>query len=132
MTSLQQSGIQGVAFAEMTARSRKTDPITSLEAAETVDVGKGQLLVLKAFYHAHVTGFEPLTEDGLNRLIFNELGLTGLQHDSPRKRRAELEEMRYVEVADSDGVSSTGRRMRRYWITSRGIDLLTEISDADK
>lgn len=114
----------------MIAKSRVTDPITSVEAASTVDVSKGQLLVLRAFYHAYLSEDAPLTEDELNRLIFIQLGMTGLKHDSPRKRRAELEEQGFVEVADSDGLSSNGRRVRRYWITSRGIDFLNRLEES--
>lgn len=43
---------------------------------------------------------------------------------SVRSRRAEAIRHGWIKVADREGVTSTGRACRRYWLTSAGAEAL--------
>ena len=114
-----------------TARARTTDPQTSVDAAQTVNVNKGQHIVLEAYYYAHLADYGPLTEEALNNIIFIKHDRSDIKADSPRKRRSELEDKGFIEVVDAKGLTSTGRRARRYQLTKEGFDYAAWLFDGE-
>ena len=114
------------------AYARATDPITSQEAAEGVNVTEKQRTVLRAVLQLEGCGIEaPYTAevvwpmaDQLNRLTHpNARPLGG---STVRSRLKELCDAGLMRVVDRTGTTSSGRRCARYAITPAGIDYLGE------
>lgn len=113
------------------ALARATDPITSQEAAEGVNVTEKQRTVLRAVLQLEECGIEaPYTaevvwpmSDQLNRLAHPKAPPLG--GSTVRSRLKELCDAGLMRVVDRSTTSS-GRRCARYEITPAGIDYLGE------
>ena len=114
------------------ALARATDPITSQEAAEGVNVTEKQRTVLRAVLQLEECGIEaPYTAevvwpmaDQLNHITHpNARPLGG---STVRSRLKELCDAGLMRVVDRTGTTSSGRRCARYEITPAGIDYLGE------
>ena len=112
------------------AHARATDPATSQEAAEGVNVTEKQRTVLRAVRHLMECGVEePYTAqvvwpmaDQLNRLTHPKAHPLG--GSTVRSRLKELCDAGLMRVVDRTGTTSSGRRCARYEITPAGIDYL--------
>lgn len=114
------------------ALARATDPVTSQEAAEGVNVTEKQRTVLRAVLRLAECGVEaPYTAqvvwamaDQLNRLTHPKARPLG--GSTVRSRIKELCDAGLMRVVDRTGTTSSGRRCARYEITPAGIDYLGE------
>lgn len=104
-----------------TAHARATDPSTSSLAAETVPVNRHMGWVLWAACDLELR-CEPFTDEDLTTYLHKYEHF--LTPQSVRSRRAEAIRHGWIKVADRDGVTSTGRACRRYWITPAGAEAL--------
>lgn len=98
------------------APTRRGDPVTSFEAAETVDTNRMQqqtLLVLRGLS-------EPVEEWRLQELVEKRLGCR-LGDSTIRTRLSELVRKSLVELADREGHSRTGHRCARYRLAEVGM-----------
>lgn len=114
------------------ANARGSDPVTSLEAAEGVNVSEKQRIVLRAAMNlteGDGGATPPFTAqaiyemaDGLNRIVHpNAKRLGG---STVRSRLKELCDADLMQVADRDGITESGRRCARYRITDAGVAYL--------
>lgn len=116
------------------ALARSSDPDTSQDAADTVDVSKAKAAVLLGIYMGggyinrqdrtpYVITDEDIADEvsTLGRVV----GIHTAQ--SLRSRRAELERAGYVECIDRLGVTYSGRSCRRYILTDDGEKIAARI-----
>ena len=106
-----------------TAHSRATDPSTSSLAAETVPVNRHMGWVLSAARELS-TRPAPFTDSALIDYLQRMTGGKYITAQSVRSRRAEAIRHGWIKVTDREGVTSTGRACRRYWLTSAGAEAL--------
>ena len=112
------------------AYARATDPVTSQEAAEAVNVTEKQRTVLRAVLQLEGCGIEaPYTAevvwtmaDQLNHIVHPKARPLG--GSTVRSRLKELCDAGLMRVADRTGTTSSGRRCARYQITPAGIEHL--------
>lgn len=121
------------------AYARVTDPDTSHEAADTVNVSKAKEAVLLGFYIGGLAagrwGSTPdaFTDEDIAREVAWNGGMVGIHTEqSLRSRRAELERDGYVECIDRLGRTSHGRACRRYALTDTGMKLAKQIYERTK
>lgn len=113
-------------FIGVKATSRKTNPITSHDAAETVNVSVNMFLVLKG---AGQIG-SPFTDDELCEKI-KEMGWL-VSDQSVRSRRCEAVRSGWIDYVDDTGVSNFGRKCMRHQINSEGLKVLEDFSEEQK
>lgn len=101
----------------MRAPTRHGMPDTSYEAAESVNVSREERLVLNSLYDDSESTDEQIYDD-VHALVDGYATPQGL-----RSRRCELMRKGFIEVADSNGITSYGRRCRRYRLTKKGREL---------
>lgn len=98
------------------AHTRRDDPVTSFEAAETVDVNRMQEETVKA-----LAGLSyPVEEWRLQERVERRLGCR-LGDSTIRTRLSELVRKGLVEIADRRGYSRTGHRCARYRLAEVGV-----------
>lgn len=98
------------------APTRRNDPDTSLEAAETVNVNRMQEETVNA-----LTGlYEPVEEWKLQDRVEQRLGCR-LGDSTIRTRLKELVGKGIVVVTDRNGVSRAGHRCARYALSDMGV-----------
>lgn len=101
------------------AHARDSDTQTSHEAAATVDVARDRRAVLMLLAY-----LGEATDQHI------EANAWRVEHGTPqslRSRRAELMREGYVEVASSDGRTSSGRRCRVFRLTRRGVKAVESV-----
>ena len=116
------------------AYARATDPDTSHEAADTVNVSKAKEAVLLGLYAGGLAsgrwGSSPVafTDENIAFEVAQLSDWVGIHTEqSLRSRRAELERDGYVECIDRLGRTSHGRACRRYALTDTGEKLAKQI-----
>lgn len=117
------------------AYARVTDPDTSHEAADTVNVSKAKEAVLLGLYAGVLYAARRLTarsvaftDENIAREVVQLSDWVGIHTEqSLRSRRAELERDGYVECIDRLGRTSHGRACRRYALTDTGMKLAKQI-----
>ena len=116
------------------AYARVTDPDTSHEAADTVNVSKAKEAVLLGLYNGGLCaprwGRSPVafTDENIAFEVAQLSDLVGTHTEqSLRSRRAELERDGYVKCLDRLGRTSHGRACRRYALTDTGKKLAKQI-----
>ena len=98
------------------APTRRGDPDTSYEAAETINVNRMQAETVKALAELH----EPVEEWRLQERVEQRLGCR-LGDSTIRTRLKELVGKGVVVVADRKGVSRAGHRCARYALAEMGV-----------
>ena len=98
------------------APTRRGDPYTSYEAAETVNVNRMQEETVKALAGLH----EPVEEWRLQERVEQRLNCR-LGDSTIRTRLKELVGKGVVVVTDRNGVSRAGHRCARYALTEMGV-----------
>lgn len=98
------------------APTRRGDPNTSYEAAETVNVNRMQEETVKALASLH----EPVEEWRLQERVEQRLGCR-LSDSTIRTRLKELVDKGVVVVTDRNGVSRAGHRCARYALAEIGV-----------
>ncbi|MCT6838964.1 MAG: hypothetical protein M3036_15065 [Bifidobacteriales bacterium] len=98
------------------APTRRGDPDTSYEAAETVNVNRMQAETVKALAGLH----EPVEEWRLQERVEQRLGCR-LGDSTIRTRLKELVKKGIVVVTDRNGVSRAGHRCARYALAEMGV-----------
>lgn len=107
-------------FIGVKATSRKNDPITSHNAADSVNVSINMFLVLKGAGLIET----PFTDDELCEKI-KEMGWL-VSDQSVRSRRCEAVRNGWIDYVDDTGVSNFGRKCMRHQINSKGLKVLEE------
>ena len=98
------------------APTRRSDPDTSYEAAETVNVNRMQAETVKALAGLN----EPVEEWRLQERVEQRLGCR-LGDSTIRTRLKELVGKGVVVVEDRNGVSRAGHRCARYALAEMGV-----------
>ena len=121
------------------AYARATDPDTSHEAADTVNVSKAKEAVLLGLYIGGLSadrwGRSPVafTDENIAYEVAQLSDRVGIHTEqSLRSRRAELERDGYVKCIDRLGHTSHGRACRRYTLTDTGEKLAKQIHERVK
>jgi hypothetical protein len=104
----------------MTAQSlvRKSDPVTSVEAAASVNLSKQVNHLLQAFWIASNHNRRPVTDTNIRDAAWvleykdSEQGL--------RSRRSMLKDHGFIKAVDYEGESPHGRRAIRWLLTDSG------------
>ena len=96
------------------APTRRLDPVTSYEAARTVSLNAQRYRVMELMWSAArpLTDFELLHEAKRHGYKDTYSGLGS--------RRLDLVRLGLLEYAHDHGVSPSGNRCRRYWLTEYG------------
>lgn len=114
------------------AHARATDPVTSHEAADVVNVTEKQFQVLRAVRQLMECGVEEPYAAQMVWPIADQINMLAHPHSRPlggstvRSRLKELCDAGLMQVADRAGVTASGRRCARYRITDKGIEHLYE------
>lgn len=114
------------------AKARKSDPDTSREASETVNVSRDRRAVLFALYMEGEASDDGIFAE-LERPPFDDECMPHGTAQSLRSRRAELMRDGYIEVVTYDGGTpiygrtAYGRRCRVYQLTQAGHELARAI-----
>jgi hypothetical protein len=103
---------------EISAPTRVTDPSTSNEAAETVQVFPQAEHVLRVLADAN----RPMTDDEIGTAVHLH-GWSG-SAQGLRTRRHDMTVLGYVRETDRDGRTGSGRACRRFEITERGREVI--------
>ena len=120
MIPLWESDLPQIVMLGDTARTRKSDPLTSHLAGDVSAHGlhdaKRRVLELVKL-HAPVTGSEV---NDLYRLTADRLGWHRLAWDSPRKRASELARDGFLEVVGTQTAAGNNLPESAYGITDKG------------
>ena len=112
------------------AYSRTNDPAESVQAAETVDVNRGQRIVLKALYEAFTHAGEDGERGVTDGQVYDYLSRVGLilSPSGARTRRHELCEAGLAFKASVVKDYVTHRTYGRYTLTPQGVALAGSFS----
>lgn len=113
-------------FIGVKATSRKNDPITSHNAADSVNVSINMFLVLKG---AKLIG-SPFTDEELCKKV-REMGWL-VSDQSVRSRRCEAVRNGWIDYVDDTGVSNFGRKCMRHQINNKGLKVLEDFAKEQK
>lgn len=93
---------------------RRGDPVTSKNAAKTVNVTRGRAQVLEVLRSLRCATDEELTAEVKRRgIVLSDSGI--------RTRRAELCDAGYVVASGEYGVTKSGRKSIIWQVTSQGL-----------
>lgn len=102
------------------APTRRGDPVTSFEAAESVDTARMQVLTLRALQCLEPTSSEPFDQWAVKREVKKELGYEPAE-STVRSRLCELVRKGLVVVVDREGTTPSGKACSRYRLAETGV-----------